>query len=127
MRVTKPASNRALPSTSPQVSSKRQERRGAEPGDLLVFVADSPRVVATSLGWLPEPSRASWTDTEQGVQLHTWITDFPMFDWNEEPGSGSLYPMFTMPKRGIQLSRPTREDKGPLRPGSGRWAKGAYG
>lgn len=76
-----------------------QERSNAEPGDLLVFVADSPRVVATSLGWLRNHLARKLDLIPSGVFNFAWITDFPMFDWNEETRQWEpMHHMFTMPK-----------------------------
>ncbi|HHS96424.1 MAG TPA: aspartate--tRNA ligase, partial [Chloroflexi bacterium] len=59
-------------------------RMGAEPGDLLLFVADQPPVVAAALSALRLElgERLGLRDPE--VMAFCWIIDFPLFEWNEE-------------------------------------------
>ena len=60
------------------------ERMEAQPGDLLLFVADKPAVVFESLGRLRVylAERLGLADPE--VLAFCWITDFPFVMWNEE-------------------------------------------
>jgi len=60
------------------------ERMGGEPGDLLLFVADQPPVVAASLAALRLElgERLGLRDPE--VLAFCWVIDFPLFEWNEE-------------------------------------------
>lgn len=75
------------------------ERSGAKPGDLLVFVADSARIVAASLGWLRNHLARKLNLIPGGVLNFVWITDFPMFEWNDEERQWEpMHHMFTMPK-----------------------------
>jgi aspartyl-tRNA synthetase len=62
------------------------ERLGAEPGDLLLLVADQPGVVNPTLGAL----RLHLAE-RLGLRQHTdrtiafcWVIDFPLFEWDEE-------------------------------------------
>jgi aspartyl-tRNA synthetase len=70
---------------------------GAEVGDLVLMVADKPQVVAASLGALRNHlGEARHLYDAQRVDM-LWVTDFPMFERNEE--SGELQPAhhpFTM-------------------------------
>jgi aspartyl-tRNA synthetase len=61
-------------------------RLEAEPGDLLLFVADQPNVVNPALGAL----RVHLAE-QLGLRQHTdrtvafcWVIDFPLFEWDEE-------------------------------------------
>jgi aspartyl-tRNA synthetase len=72
---------------------------GAEEGDLLLLIADTPAVVAQALGKL----RLHLADKLQlippGLWNFLWVVDFPMFEWNED--TQQIEPMhhpFTMPK-----------------------------
>ncbi len=72
---------------------------GAEVGDLLLIIADTPAVVASALGRL----RLRLGDTlgliPEGLWNFLWIVDFPMFDLDAE--TNQIQPMhhpFTMPK-----------------------------
>ncbi|HEY74547.1 MAG TPA: aspartate--tRNA ligase [Thermoflexia bacterium] len=60
------------------------DRMGAEPGDLLLFVADQPPTVAAALSALRLElgERLGLRDPE--VLAFCWIVDFPLFEWNEE-------------------------------------------
>jgi aspartyl-tRNA synthetase len=60
------------------------ERMEAQGGDLLLFVADRPAVVAEALGRLRVQlgDRLGLRDDE--VLAMAWIVDFPLFQWNEE-------------------------------------------
>lgn len=56
----------------------------AEPGDLLLFVADKPSVVAAALGALRiEMAKRRGLIDENKLAL-TWVVDFPMFEYSEE-------------------------------------------
>jgi aspartyl-tRNA synthetase len=55
----------------------------AEPGSTVLFAADAPSKVSRVLGALREhlgsPDKSLWRPL--------WVTDFPMFDWDEEEGA----------------------------------------
>jgi aspartyl-tRNA synthetase len=75
------------------------EEMSAEPGDLLLFVADNPKIVAASLAnlrlKLGEELDLIPTDEFNFV----WVTDFPLLEWDEEKDRYlSLHHPFTMPK-----------------------------
>lgn len=57
---------------------------GAEEGDLLLFVADKPKVVNDSLGKLRNQLASQLKLTDSNVFRFVWITDFPLFEWDEE-------------------------------------------
>ncbi|CAH2030678.1 aspartate--tRNA ligase [Trichlorobacter ammonificans] len=57
---------------------------GAEEGDLLLFVADKPKVVNDSLGKLRNQLAAMLKLTDPNVYRFVWITDFPLLEWDEE-------------------------------------------
>ncbi|SMB95667.1 aspartyl-tRNA synthetase [Desulfonispora thiosulfatigenes DSM 11270] len=56
----------------------------AKPGDLLLFVADKPMIVAESLGHLRLEigKRLGLIDNEE--LNFSWVIDFPLLEWNEE-------------------------------------------
>jgi aspartyl-tRNA synthetase len=57
---------------------------GAEQGDLLLFVADRPKVVHDSLGRLRN-RLAQILKLVDDEQFHfVWITDFPLLEWDDE-------------------------------------------
>jgi aspartyl-tRNA synthetase len=57
---------------------------GAEEGDLLLFVADKPKVVNDSLGKLRNQLASILKLTSPDEFRFVWITDFPLFEWDEE-------------------------------------------
>jgi aspartyl-tRNA synthetase len=57
---------------------------GAEEGDLLLFVADKPKVVNDSLGKLRNQLASILKLTNPDEFRFVWITDFPLFEWDED-------------------------------------------
>lgn len=57
---------------------------GAAEGDLLLFVADRPKVVNDSLGRLRNHLAGILGLTDPSVYRFVWITDFPLLEWDEE-------------------------------------------
>lgn len=76
-----------------------KQRLAAEEGDLLLFVADKPKVVADALGAL-----RSKLGEELGLIDHSkfaflWVVDFPLLEWDEEAQRYvALHHPFTHPK-----------------------------
>lgn len=84
---------------------------GASPGDLLLFVAGPEATVNSALDRVRR-----YLATDLGVQNTTshavaWITDWPLFEWNEEQGRlEALHHPFTAPnpedeRAGLPLSQ----------------------
>ena len=71
----------------------------AEPGDILMFVADTARVVTASLGAL-----RLWLGNRLGLipedeLSFVWVTDFPLFEYDDEAKRWvSLHHPFTSPR-----------------------------
>jgi len=57
---------------------------GAEEGDLLLFVADKPKVVNDSLGKLRNRLAQTLRLTTDDTYRFVWITDFPLLEWDED-------------------------------------------
>jgi aspartyl-tRNA synthetase len=57
---------------------------GAEEGDLLLFVADKPKVVNDSLGKLRNHLANLLGLLDKNVFRFVWITDFPLLEWDDE-------------------------------------------
>jgi aspartyl-tRNA synthetase len=75
-------------------------RMEAEPGDLLMFVADTPAVSAESLGRLREEiaGREGLIDPQE--LCFVWVTDFPLLEYSaEEKRWTAVHHPFTAPKR----------------------------
>ena len=59
------------------------ERMGAKPGDLMVFVADRPKIVADALSNLRLRLGQQLNLIDENQFHFLWIVDFPLFDWDE--------------------------------------------
>jgi aspartyl-tRNA synthetase len=71
----------------------------AEPGDLLLFVADDERTVCDSLGHLREELAERLDLVDPDDYAFCWITDFPLVGYNEqEDRYDSLHHPFTAPR-----------------------------
>ena len=68
----------------PGMISKIIERMDAQPGDLLLFVADKPSIVLESLGRLREYLGDRLGLRNQNTLGFCWVTDFPLVMWNDE-------------------------------------------
>ena len=72
---------------------------GAEDGDYLFFVADKDPVVFESLGRLRLHFRDRLGLVDPDVLGLCYVTDFPLFEWNEEEERVEpMHHMFTMPR-----------------------------
>jgi aspartyl-tRNA synthetase len=61
-----------------------REAMAAEPGDLLLLVADQPAIVYESLGRLRVHLADQLSLTEKDTLAWLWVIDFPFFTWNED-------------------------------------------
>ena len=76
-----------------------REALGAREGDYLFFVADKDPVVFESLGRLRLHFRDRLGLADEETLGLCWITDFPLFEWNEDEGRVEpMHHMFTMPR-----------------------------
>ncbi len=82
------------------------ERLGAEEGDLLLLVADKPRVANAVLAQL-RLELAERFDLIPDAERFVWIVDWPMFEWNaEESRWDPLHHPFTAPQGEFDPGRP---------------------
>jgi aspartyl-tRNA synthetase len=76
-----------------------REALGAESGDYMFFVADKDAVVFESLNRLRLHFRDRLGLADPDALGFCWITDFPLFTWNEdEERIEPMHHMFTMPR-----------------------------
>ena len=74
-------------------------RLGAKAGDLMLFVADSSRVVAESLGYLRLLLGKRLNLIDEGKFNFLWVTDFPLVEWNaDEKRYDAMHHPFTAPR-----------------------------
>jgi aspartyl-tRNA synthetase len=75
-----------------------REATGAEMGDLLLFVADQPGVVAQVLGELRLKLGQHLNLIDPSVYRFAWITEFPLLEYDEETKRYyAMHHPFTMP------------------------------
>ncbi|MGN7468493.1 aspartate--tRNA ligase [Brevibacillus sp. SAFN-007a] len=76
-----------------------KKRLEAEEGDLLLFVADKPKVVADALGALRSKLGAELGLIDHSKFAFLWVVDFPLLEWDEEAKRYvALHHPFTRPK-----------------------------
>jgi aspartyl-tRNA synthetase len=74
-------------------------RTGARPGDLVLIVAAAPKVAAVTLNNLRNTLGRRLGLVDDNTFHFAWVTDFPMFDWNEEAeGWESAHNPFSAPR-----------------------------
>jgi aspartyl-tRNA synthetase len=75
------------------------ERLRGQVGDLLLFVADKPNIVADALGALRVELGRRLNLAEKNLLAFAWVVDFPLFEWNAETGRwDATHHLFTSPK-----------------------------
>ncbi len=72
---------------------------GAQPGDLLLFVAASWKTATTALGAVRSQLGRDLQLAKPGTFRFAWVIDFPLFEWNEDDERWeAAHHMFTMPQ-----------------------------
>ena len=88
------------------VETERWERAGetagAEPGDLLLAVADRPHRARTTMGALRVAIGRERGWVEQDAWRPVWIVEFPLFEEDPERGVTPSHHPFTAPVGGLQ-------------------------
>ena len=74
------------------------EKCEAKTGDLIMIVADAPKIVANSLNALRLEMGDRLGLRDNNVLAFAWIVDFPMYEWKEEENRwDATHHPFTMP------------------------------
>jgi len=74
------------------------DRMEAKEGDLILIVADKPKVVFDSLGFLRRELAGRMGMLDKNQYNFLWVTDFPLMEYNEEDGRYyAMHHPFTMP------------------------------
>ena len=82
----------------PETLQAIEERMEAEPGDLLLIVADRPAVVYEALGRLRVLMAERLGLLDKDVLAFCWVIDFPFVNWNEaEKRWDPSHHLFTAP------------------------------
>ncbi len=66
--------------------SQIMDKMDAQNGDLMLFVADKPNIVATALGQLRVHLGEKFDLIDKEAYEFTWIIDFPLFEYKEDEG-----------------------------------------
>ena len=83
---------------TPEELAAIQDKLEAKPGDLLLFVADKPAVVAASLGALRLHLAQRLHLIPEGRWNFLWVTDFPLLEYAPEEGRYfAMHHPFTSP------------------------------
>ncbi|HEX5782527.1 MAG TPA: aspartate--tRNA ligase [Solirubrobacteraceae bacterium] len=70
----------------------------AQPGDLMLIVADKPAVAAQALGELRLELGRRFDLAAGAAHALLWVVDFPMFEWNDDEGRwDAMHHPFTAP------------------------------
>jgi aspartyl-tRNA synthetase len=73
-------------------------RLGAKPGDLMMFIADSSKVVSETLGYLRLLMGKRLGLIDEKKLNFLWVTDFPLVEWNaDEKRWDAMHHPFTAP------------------------------
>lgn len=84
---------------TPEERSSINQQAGAVPGDVILFGADSPVVVNDVLGNLRNSLADKLNEIPQDEYRFVWITDFPMFEYDEdEKRFKAMHHPFTAPR-----------------------------
>ncbi len=83
-----------------EIASVLSETEAAA-GDLVLFIADKPSIVAKSLDRIRRAIADRLGLADKDSMAFTWITDFPVFEWDEENNRWTYaHNPFSMPKEG---------------------------
>lgn len=83
-----------------EVMRAMADRLQAEEGDMMLFVADKPKIVYDVLSRMRLELGRRLNLIQPGYRF-VWITDFPLFEWDEEEGRfQAMHHPFTSPKDG---------------------------
>ncbi len=71
---------------SPEQMQTLIDRMGAQPGDAMFFVADTPEISLTAMGQLRLILGRKLGLIDDSAYRFVWITEFPLFEYSEEDG-----------------------------------------
>jgi aspartyl-tRNA synthetase len=84
---------------SPDEMAAIIRRMEGAPGDLLLIVTDTPKIVAQTLDRLRREFGARLNLADPNVLAWAWVIDFPLVEWNEEEQRwDAVHHPFTAPK-----------------------------
>ena len=85
----------------PETIDAIAQKFGAKPGDLMIFVADNPKIVADALAHLRTHIAQRLGMIDESKYNFLWVTDFPLLEWDEEGRRwAAMHHPFTAPMDG---------------------------
>jgi aspartyl-tRNA synthetase len=100
---------------SAELQDQLNDRVGLNVGDLVLFCADTPKVVHDTLGNLRKELARRRGLVDDSVYKFVWITDFPLFEYSEtDKRWASTHHPFTMPNLD-DLKQHAESDPGKIR------------
>lgn len=75
------------------------ERSGAKVGDIVFFAADEFEIACESLGYVRLAVAEKLGLRDPNLFAFCWVTDFPMFEHDDDMGFQAMHHPFTSPKR----------------------------
>jgi aspartyl-tRNA synthetase len=82
---------------SEEVQAKLKKKMAAEPGDLLVFVADKPKIVYDSLANLRLAMGKKLGLIDKNRRDFLWVVEFPLFEEDDKGNPTPMHHPFTSP------------------------------
>jgi aspartyl-tRNA synthetase len=87
----------------PERTAAIRDRLGLKDGDAVFFVCGVPKVFAAFAGLARQRLGRELNLVEEGVYKFCWVTDFPMYERNEETGQIEFsHNPFSMPQGGLE-------------------------
>jgi aspartyl-tRNA synthetase len=84
---------------TPEIVTQLSKTVKSQPGDLLLIIADQPKIAYNALGFIrvEVAKQLKWIDPDKHSLL--WVTDFPLLEYNpEESRYVAIHHPFTSPK-----------------------------
>ena len=84
---------------SPEILNELIKRLSCEENDLILITSDTKEISAVALGQIRKFLGRKLDLIDKDSYKFLWVTDFPMFEWNEEAQKwDAMHHIFTMPR-----------------------------
>ena len=82
-----------------EMLDKMLKALGSEPGDTVVFIADTPKIVADALAHLRLALGKQLNLIDESKNVFTWVTEFPLVEYDEtDKRFNAMHHPFTAPR-----------------------------
>jgi len=111
IKVTEDGSYEGVPvdKLGAELTIKIAEKVGAAAGDILLFAADQFEIACLSLGAVRSEVARRQDLTDENEFAFCWITDFPMFEMDDDFGFQAMHHPFTRPKDAAAFAENPKE------------------